>query len=96
MFEDGIIVTTGDVLDCGYRFIGPVSVSVTEDFGMGEARGGIFRKFHSEARKMGADAVIMVKAGGTYISPLALDRRRYEGRAVRFVNQGCLATIPCA
>ncbi|MCT2559234.1 hypothetical protein N0B51_09580 [Tsuneonella sp. YG55] len=86
---DGVLVTSGDVLNCPYRFIQPVKVNATEDYGMGKDRAKIFAKFRKEAKKLGADAVLMVTAGETHMTAFAWNRREYTGRAVRFVDRSC-------
>lgn len=90
---DGILVTSGDVLNCPYRMVQPVTVAATEDYGQGKSRAKIFEKLRNEAKKVAADAVVLVTKGGTHMTAFAFSRREYTGRAVRFVDRTCKAEI---
>lgn len=88
---DGVLVTSGDVLNCPYRFLQPVKVNATEDYGMGKDRAKIFAKFRKVAKKIGADAVVLVAAGETHMTAFAWNRREYSGRAIQFIDRSCKA-----
>ena len=90
-FEDGILVTSEDVLACPYRLVQPVTVNVTEDYGA-DSRGKIFGKFRMEAKKLNADAVILILKSGKHMTAFAWTRREYAGRAIRYVDRGCAPT----
>ncbi|MFC4293562.1 hypothetical protein ACFO0A_00660 [Novosphingobium tardum] len=88
-FDDGIIVTSADVLTCPYKFVQPVTVSATEDYGGGKDRAKIFAKLRNEAKKVAADGVVLVTKGGSHMTAFAWTRREYTGRAIRFVDRAC-------
>lgn len=85
---DGILVTSSDVTNCPYKFAQAVTVSVTEDYGA-DSREKIFGKLRAKAKKVGADAVVLVTRGGTHMTAFAFNRREYTGRAIRFVDRSC-------
>ena len=87
-FEDGILVTSSDVLTCPYRFVQPVTINVTEDYGT-DSRERIFRKLRDQAKKLSADAVVLVQKGGGHMTAWAWNRRSYTGRAIRYVDRNC-------
>ncbi|MDB5691073.1 MAG: hypothetical protein JWO81_136 [Alphaproteobacteria bacterium] len=87
-FVDGILVTSSDVTTCPYHFVQPVSVSVTTDWG-GNGRSVIFEKLRNQARKIGADAVVLVSKGGKHMTAWAWTRREYNGGAIRYVDRRC-------
>ena len=87
-FENGMLVSANDVLTCPYRLVGPVTVSVTEDYGA-DARSKIFGKLRIKATKMAADAVVLVTKGGSHMTAFAFSRREYTGRAIRYVDRSC-------
>lgn len=90
-FADGILVTSSDVTNCPYRFVQPVTVSITEDWGQ-DARARVFDKLRDLARKTGADAVVLVTKGNAHMTMWAWTRREYTGRAIRYVDRGCAPT----
>lgn len=87
-YGDGVLVTSADVLTCPYSFIQPVTVNVTEDYGA-DSRAKIFGKFRVEAKKLGADAVVLVGKGNQHLTAWAWHRRSYTGRAIRYINRQC-------
>jgi hypothetical protein len=87
-YVDGILVTSSDVLTCPYRFVQPVSVNVTEDYG-GNGRAVIFEKLRDSARTLSADAVVLVAKGKGHMTAWAFSRRSYTGRAIRYVDRTC-------
>jgi uncharacterized protein YbjQ (UPF0145 family) len=84
-FEDGILVTSSDVQSCPYRFVQPVTVNVTEDYGA-DTRPKIFRKLRDQAKKVAADAIVLVQTAWAW------NRRSYTGRAIRYVDRKCAPT----
>lgn len=91
-FADGILVTSSDVLKCPYKFIGPVRLNVTEDYGGGKDRTKLYAKLRDEAKKVAADAVVLVQRGGSHMIAFAWTRREWTGRAVRYVDRTCAPT----
>lgn len=87
-FVDGMLVTSADVTTCPYRMVAPVTVAMTEDWGT-DGRGKIFQKLRDNAKKLGADAVVLVTKGGKHITAFAFSRREYTGRAIRYVDRAC-------
>ena len=90
-FADGILVTSADVPNCPYRLVQPISVNVTEDYGA-DSRGKIFDKFREKAKKLNADAVVLVVKGGRHMTAWAFSRREYTGNAIRYVDRNCAPT----
>lgn len=90
-FEDGILVTSSDVQTCPYRFLQPVTINVTEDYGA-NTRPKIFGKLRDQAKKLAADAVVLVQKGGGHMTAWAWNRRSYTGRAIRYVDRKCAPT----
>ena len=87
-FVDGILVTSADVLTCPYHLIQPITVNVTEDYNA-DSRGKIFGKMRSAAKKLNADAVVLVVKGGKHMTAWAWTRREYTGNAIRYVDRAC-------
>ena len=90
-FADGILVTSGDVTTCPYRLVQAITVSVTEDYGA-DTRDKIFGKLRAKAKKLGADAVVLVVRGDAHMTAFAFNRREYTGRAIRYVDRSCAPT----
>jgi uncharacterized protein YbjQ (UPF0145 family) len=76
------------VLTCPYRFVAPITVNVTEDYGA-DTRGKIFGKLRDQAKKSAADAVVLVQKGKTHMTAWSWNRRSYTGRAIRYVDRSC-------
>jgi hypothetical protein len=92
-FEDGMLVTAADVTTCPYHFIGPVYIASGEDFmTSGYNRDKVYRKLRNAAKKMAADAVVLVQRGGSHMTLWSWDRREYTGRAIRYVDRSCAPT----
>jgi uncharacterized protein YbjQ (UPF0145 family) len=87
-FENGILITSSDVLTCPYRLLQPITISVTTDYG-GNGRTIIFQKLREQALRLGADAVVLVTKGRRHMSMWAWTRQEYTGRAIRYVDRGC-------
>lgn len=87
-YSDGILVTSADVLTCPYRLIQPITVNVTEDYNA-DTRGKIFGKFRTAAKKLNADAVVLVVKGGKHMTAWAWTRREYTGNAIQYVDRAC-------
>ena len=87
-FVDGILVTSADVEACPYRLVEAVTVNATEDYNT-DTRAKIHGKFRDKAKKMGADAVILIVKGDTHMTAWAWNRREYTGRAIRYVDRSC-------
>lgn len=85
-YQDGGLVTASDVLTCPYSLVQPITVNVTEDYGA-DSRAKIFGKFRVEAKKLSADAVVLVAKGGKHLTAWAWSRREYTGRAIRYVDR---------
>lgn len=89
-YVDNILVTTDDVNTCPYRLVGMVTVASGEDFmTSGYNRDKVHNKLRDAAKKLGADAVIMVQRGSGHISMWSWNRREYSGRAIRYVDRKC-------
>lgn len=87
-YENGVLVTSADVLTCPYSLIQPVTVNVTEDYGA-DSRAKIFGKFRIGAIKLAADAVVLVTKGSKHMTAWAWTCREYTGRAVRYLDRTC-------
>lgn len=87
-FEDGILTTSSDVTTCPYRLIQPVTINVTEDY-HADSRAKIFGKFRREARRLNADAVVLITKGNKHMTAWAWNRREYTGNAIRYVDRSC-------
>jgi hypothetical protein len=87
-FESNVLVTANDVTTCPYRFVEPITIGVTEDYGA-DTRGKIYGKLRAKAIKIGADAVVLVTKGKTHMTAWAWNRREYTGRAIRYVDRSC-------
>jgi hypothetical protein len=89
-YEDGMLVTADDVTTCPYQFLGPVYIASGEDFmTSGYNRAKVYQKLRNAAKKMAADAVVLVQRGGTHMTLWSWDRREYTGRAIRYVDRSC-------
>lgn len=93
-YDEGVLVTSADVLTCPYNLIRPIAVSVTEDYGMNAARLNAFGKLRSEAKKIGADAVVLVHKEGQHMTAFAFARREYVGNAISYVDRSCAPRQP--
>ncbi len=87
-FENGILITSADVITCPYRLIQPISIDITEDYNQ-DTRERIFSKFRDKATVLGADAVVLVTKGSQHMTMWAWHRRNYTGRAIRYVDKNC-------
>ena len=87
-FFDGILVTSADIPTCPYRLVQPITVNVTEDYNA-DRRGKIFGKFRTAAKKLNADAVVLVVKGDKHMTAWAWTRREYTGNAIRYVDRAC-------
>ena len=90
-YEDGILVTSSDVLSCPYRLVQAVDANVTEDYGA-DTRAKIFGKLRDKAKALAADAVVLVVKGKGHMTAWAWNRRQYTGRAIRYVDRSCAPT----
>jgi hypothetical protein len=89
-YADDILITSDDVTTCPYRLVGAVTIASGEDWMTnGYSRDKVHNKLRNAAKKLGADAVVLVKRGGTHISLWSWDRREYSGRAIRYVERSC-------
>jgi uncharacterized protein YbjQ (UPF0145 family) len=91
-YEDGILVTSSDVTTCPYVLIRPIDTASTEDYGRNGAREKSFRKLRNDAKKVGADAVVLVREGGKHMTMWAFARREMTGNAIRYVDKTCAPT----
>ena len=64
-----------------YRLVQLITVNVTEDYNA-DTRGKILGKFRKAARKLNADAVVLVVKGSKHMSAWAWTRRQYNGNAI--------------
>ena len=87
-FVDHVLVTSADVLTCRYRLIQPITVNVTEDYNA-DTRAKIFGKLRAAAKKLNADAVVVVTKGGKHMTAWAWTRREYTGNAIRYLDRAC-------
>jgi hypothetical protein len=90
-YENGLLVTSADVLTCPYSLVQPVTINVTEDYGA-DSRAKIFDKLRIKAIELSADAVVLVVKGGRHMTAWAWNRRSYTGRAIRYVDRSCAPT----
>ncbi len=90
-FADGVLVTTKDVTTCPYRTIGPVSASASIEFSNG-SQANLFYKLRLKAKKMGADAVVLVTLGERHMTAFSFGKRDGIGRAIQYVDRACAPT----
>ena len=92
-YADGILVTTDDVTTCPYHLVGMVTIASGEDWmTSGYNHDKVHMKLRDAAKKLGADAVVLVQRGGSHLSFWSWDRREYSGRAIRYVDRSCAPT----
>lgn len=90
-YADGILVTTKDVTSCPYHVIGTVRVSASIEFSStSEAR--MFAKLREKAKKVGADAVIVVTVSDARMTAFSFSKRDAMGRAIQYVDRTCAPT----
>lgn len=89
LYVDGVLIRGGDVTDCPYRVVQPVSISVTEDYDGPNNREKIRGKFLKEAKRIKADAIVKIERGDTHMTAWAWSRREYHALAVRYVDKSC-------
>lgn len=90
-FADGILVTSSDVIACPYTTIGNVSANMrAHSYSLKELRPNeIGAKLRKSAKKMGADAVVVVTIGETHMTLTALRSTPVTGRAIKYVDAAC-------
>lgn len=90
-YADNMLVTSTDVTTCPYALIGTVSVNMrARSYSLKELEtDAIATKLREKARKMGAEAVILVTVGQTHMTLTSLRSTPITGRAIRYVKQGC-------
>lgn len=90
-FADGVLVTSNDVTTCPYTVIGGVSVNMrAKTYALKELQGdAIGDKLRKNAKKMGADAVVLVTVGQTHMTLTALRSTPITGRAIKYVDTSC-------
>jgi len=93
-FSDGMLVTSNDVTTCPYTLIGAVSVNMrSHSYSLKELRSEeIGAKLRKSAKKMGADAVVLVTIGETHMTLTALRSTPVTGRAIKYTDKGCSPT----
>lgn len=90
-YADGTLVTNGDVTTCPYTTVGSVSVNMrSHSYSLKELRPEeIGAKLRKSAKKMGADAVVLVTIGETHMTLTALRSTPVTGRAIKYVDAAC-------
>ena len=93
-FADGILVTSNDVTTCPYSLIGAASVNMrSHSYSLKELRDdAVGAKLRTRAKKMGADAVVLVTIGETHMTLTALRSTPITGRAIRYADKACAPT----
>lgn len=93
-FADGILVTSRDVTTCPYTLVGGVSVNMrAKSYSLKELRPeAIGAKLRASAKKMGADAVVLVTIGETHMTLTALRSTPITGRAISYRDKACAPT----
>lgn len=90
-FADGVLVTSSDVTTCPYTTIGAVSANMrAHSYSLKELRAEeIGAKLRKSAKKMGADAVVLVTIGETHMTLTALRSTPVTGRAIKYADAAC-------
>lgn len=90
-YTDGMLVTSSDITVCPYRPLATVSVNMrAHSYALKELEtAAIADKLRRKARKMGADAVVLVTVGQTHMTLTSLRSTPVTGRAIKYVNPSC-------
>ena len=93
-YVDNMLVTSTDVTTCPYALIGTVSVNMrAHSYSLKELEAdAIAAKLRDKARKLGAEAVILVTVGQTHMTLTSLRSTPITGRAIRYVKPDCAPT----
>lgn len=93
-YVDNMLVTSTDVTTCPYALIGTVSVNMrAHSYSLKELESdAIAAKLRDKARKLGAEAVILVTIGQTHMTLTSLRSTPITGRAIRYVKPDCAPT----
>lgn len=83
---DGVLVSENDVTDKPYKVLGDIKVTVrkTTIFNADPTRAQVDEKLRKQAKKMGADAVLLVRYGTVGIGLTSWGVLDGQGRAVKF------------
>ncbi len=83
---DGVLVSENDVTDKPYKVLGDIKVTVrkTTIFNADPTRAQVDEKLRKQAKKMGADAVVLVRYGTVGIGLTSWGVLDGQGRAVKF------------
>jgi hypothetical protein len=81
-----VFLTEGDITDRKYTVLGDLAVTVNKltVFNADPTREQVDAKLKSEASKLGADAVILVRYGAVGISAVSWGSLDGKGRAIKF------------
>lgn len=91
---DGFLVTSEDVTTCPYKLINSVSVNMrAKSYSPKELQPeAIAAQLRKAARKINADAVVLVTVGQTHMTMTSLRSTPVTGRAIKYVNSACRVT----
>jgi len=83
---DGVLVSENDITDKPYKVLGDIKVTVrkTTIFNADPTRAQVDEKLRKQAKKMGADAVVLVRYGTVGIGLTSWGVLDGQGRAVKF------------
>ena len=86
-----MLVTSGDVSSCPYQPLATVSVNMrAHSYALKELEtAAIADKLRHNARKMGADAVVLVTVGQTHMTLTSLRSTPVTGRAIKYIDPNC-------
>lgn len=90
-YSGGMLVTSNDVTSCPYKLLGTVSANMrAHSYALKELETeAIASKLRAKARKMSADAVILVTVGQSHMTLTSLRSTPVTGRAVKYVDASC-------
>jgi uncharacterized protein YbjQ (UPF0145 family) len=86
-------VTDSDITDRPYRIVGEVRADVRKAtiFSRAPSRAHVFRELWERAERLGADAVVNARSGGSRVTALSWGSRRSFGQAVKFLTDAEIA-----
>lgn len=90
-YADGVLVTSKDVTTCPYRLLQSVSVNKRGDFSS-TGTPAVYQKLREKAKKVGADAVVLVTIGEKHMTAFSFGQRNATGRAIQYVDRSCAPT----
>jgi uncharacterized protein YbjQ (UPF0145 family) len=93
-YSGGMLVTSNDVTTCPYTLVGAVSVNMrAHSYSLKELETeAIAGKLRERAKKMGAEAVVLVTVGQSHMTLTSLRSTPVTGRAIRYADRSCAPT----